>query len=116
MSTSKITLAPLAADDRERFILDNQESFRFGATEEFGMRDGHMEEEGEIICDGFLVGHFLGNLLFGADDDGVVVLFAEAAFDGEFYNVVVGLFQYHFAGFEDGDDGGVLLQHGKRSL
>ncbi len=49
MITSKITLAPLVAEDRDRFILDNQESFRFGAMEEFGMRDGHMEEEGEII-------------------------------------------------------------------
>ena len=45
----KVTLSPLQADDREQFILDNQEAFKYGATEEFGMRDDHFEEEGEII-------------------------------------------------------------------
>ncbi len=35
--------------DREKFILDNQEAFRFGAMEEFGVRDAHFEEDGEII-------------------------------------------------------------------
>lgn len=44
-----ITLAPLTPDDRERFIRDNQEAFRYGACEEFGMRDDHVEEDGEII-------------------------------------------------------------------
>ena len=44
-----ITLKPLTSDDREQFILDNQEAFRYGALEEFGMRDDHFEEEGEII-------------------------------------------------------------------
>ena len=45
----KVGLEPLKADDKERFILDNQEAFRYGATEEFGMRDDHFEENGEII-------------------------------------------------------------------
>ena len=45
----KVGLEPLKADDKERFILDNQEAFRYGATEEFGMRDDHFEEDGEII-------------------------------------------------------------------
>lgn len=45
----EITLAPLAAADRERFIRDNQEAFNYGALEEFGLRDDHFEEEGEII-------------------------------------------------------------------
>ena len=49
MDTRNITIAPLTEDDREQFILDNQEAFRFGAMEEFGMRDDHMEEAGEII-------------------------------------------------------------------
>lgn len=49
METKTVTLAPLTPDDRERFILDNQEAFRFGAMEEFGRRDDHMEEDGEII-------------------------------------------------------------------
>lgn len=45
----EIKLMPLTADDREQFILDNQEAFRYGAMEEFGMRDDHFEEPGEII-------------------------------------------------------------------
>lgn len=44
-----ITLAPLEADDREQFVLDNQEAFNYGAMEEFGLRDDHFEEDGEII-------------------------------------------------------------------
>ena len=44
-----ITLAPLQVADREHFILDNQRAFLYGATEEFGLRDDHFEEDGEII-------------------------------------------------------------------
>ena len=44
-----ITLTSLREDDREQFILDNQYAFRYGAMEEFGQRDDHFEEEGEII-------------------------------------------------------------------
>ena len=44
-----IELKPLEADDREQFIKDNQEAFKYGAIEEFGMRDDHFEEDGEII-------------------------------------------------------------------
>ena len=44
-----IELRPLAPDDREQFILDNQEAFNYGALEEFGLRDDHFEEEEEII-------------------------------------------------------------------
>ncbi|MBQ1503030.1 MAG: GNAT family N-acetyltransferase [Clostridia bacterium] len=46
---TEITLVPLTEDDRERFIKDNQEAFNFGALEEFGRRDDHFEEDGEII-------------------------------------------------------------------
>ena len=46
---TEVTLVPLAPDDRNQFILDNQEAFNFGALEEFGLRDDHFEEEGEII-------------------------------------------------------------------
>ena len=49
MNQQKITLKPLQRDDYEQFILDNQEAFRYGALEEFGRRDDHFEEEGEII-------------------------------------------------------------------
>ena len=45
----RITLTKLTADDREQFILDNQRAFKYGAMEEFGERDDHFEEDGEII-------------------------------------------------------------------
>ncbi len=45
----RITLTQLKEDDREQFILDNQRAFKYGATEEFGERDSHFEEDGEII-------------------------------------------------------------------
>ena len=49
MKNTKVTLAPLEAGDREQFILDNQKSFKYGAVEEFGLRDDHFDEDGEII-------------------------------------------------------------------
>lgn len=49
MNKVNIALTPLAADDREQFIRDNQYAFKYGATEEFGLRDDHFEEDGEII-------------------------------------------------------------------
>ena len=49
---ANITLVPLAPDDREQFIRDSQEAFNYGALEEFGSRDDHFEEEGEIISRG----------------------------------------------------------------
>lgn len=44
-----IRLAPLESNDREQFILDNQEAFNYGALEEFGCRDDHFEENEQII-------------------------------------------------------------------
>ena len=44
-----VQLLPLECSDREQFILDNQEAFNYGAMEEFGLRDDHFEEEGQII-------------------------------------------------------------------
>lgn len=44
-----VELKPLAPEDREQFIKDNQEAFNYGALEEFGVRDDHMEEDGQII-------------------------------------------------------------------
>ena len=49
MDNKSVKLTALTNDDKEQFILDNQEAFRYGATEEFGMRDNHFEEDGEII-------------------------------------------------------------------
>jgi len=44
-----VKLIRLTADDREQFILDNQEAFNYGALVEFGLRDDHFEEDQEII-------------------------------------------------------------------
>ena len=41
-----IILEQLAPDDREQFILDNQEAFNYGAMVEFGLRDNRFEEDG----------------------------------------------------------------------
>ena len=49
MEMPDVKLMPLEASDRNQFILDNQEAFNYGALEEFGLRDDHFEEEGEII-------------------------------------------------------------------
>ena len=49
MKLARVTLVPLEADDREQFILDNQWAFKYGAIEEFGERDNHLDFDGEII-------------------------------------------------------------------
>lgn len=49
MKNTKVTLIPLTEDDREQFILDNQRAFKYGAVEEFGKRDDHLDFDGEII-------------------------------------------------------------------
>ena len=46
---TEVQLIPLETSDREQFIRDNQEAFNYGALEEFGQRDDHFEEDGEII-------------------------------------------------------------------
>ena len=45
----EVKLVSLSPDDRERFIRDNQDAFNYGALVEFGKRDDHFEEDGEII-------------------------------------------------------------------
>ena len=49
MKNTKVTLVPLTVDDREQFIFDNQWAFKYGAIEEFGKRDDHIDFDGEII-------------------------------------------------------------------
>ena len=49
MKNTKVALVPLTEDDREQFILDNQWSFKHGALYEFGERDDHIDDDGEII-------------------------------------------------------------------
>ena len=46
---ANIELLPLEQTDREQIIKDNQAAFNYGALEEFGRRDDHFEEDGEII-------------------------------------------------------------------
>ena len=49
MKHTNITLAPLTTDDRIQFISDNQWAFKYGAMMEFGERDNHANDDGEII-------------------------------------------------------------------
>lgn len=49
MKNTKVTLAPLKEEDREQFVLDNQWAFKHGAMIEFGERDDHLDDDGEII-------------------------------------------------------------------
>lgn len=49
MKYSEVRLVPLVEDDREQFILDNQWAFKHGALYEFGERDNHIDDDGEII-------------------------------------------------------------------
>ena len=49
MKHTTVVLAPLTLEDREQFILDNQGAFKYGAMMEFGERDNHVDDDGEII-------------------------------------------------------------------
>ncbi len=49
MCKVNVVLSPLRPEDREQFIRDNQAAFLYGATREFGLRDAHYEEDGQII-------------------------------------------------------------------
>lgn len=44
-----ISLEPLEENDKEQFIIDNQEAFNYGALEEFGQLNDNFEEDGQII-------------------------------------------------------------------
>ena len=47
-----ITLIPLAPEDHEQFILDNQEAFNYGALEEFGRRAQQRHRLRSLVCGG----------------------------------------------------------------
>lgn len=49
MSIQKVTLVPINKEDRSQFILDCQESFRYGSLEEFGERNVHLDKDGEVM-------------------------------------------------------------------
>ena len=65
-----ITLTRLTDEDREQFILDNQRAFRYGAMEEFGMRDDHLEEDGEIISRKTIENSIDGGAAYRIREDG----------------------------------------------
>ena len=45
MELPKVILLTLQYEDREQFILDNQWAFKYGAQQEFGMRDERIDKE-----------------------------------------------------------------------
>ncbi|MBR4470956.1 MAG: GNAT family N-acetyltransferase [Erysipelotrichaceae bacterium] len=47
----EIRIVPLQENDLRQFVLDNQEAFRYGAMEEFGVRDEHYEDGDQIISE-----------------------------------------------------------------
>lgn len=68
-----VKLVPLKEHDKNQFILDNQEAFRYGAMEEFGLRDDHFEEDGEIISRATIEESIQGGQAFRIIFDGNVV-------------------------------------------
>ena len=70
---ANIALTPLTADDREQFILDNQRAFKYGALEEFGRRDDHFEEDGEIISRRTIENSIDGGVAYRIREDGRIV-------------------------------------------
>ena len=68
-----ITLTRLTDDDREQFILDNQRAFKYGAMEEFGRRDDHFEEDGEIISRRTIENSIDGGTAYRIREDGRIV-------------------------------------------
>lgn len=70
---ANVTLTQLTDDDREQFILDNQRAFKFGAMEEFGNRDDHMEEDGEIISRKTIEDCIDGGAAYRIREDGRIV-------------------------------------------
>ena len=70
---AEIMLTRLTEDDREQFILDNQYAFRYGAMEEFGERDNHFEEDGEIISRKTIVNSIDHGIAYRIREDGISV-------------------------------------------
>ena len=68
-----ITLTRLTEDDQEQFILDNQWAFKYGAMEEFGKRDDHVEEDGEIISRRTIEESIKNGVAYRIREDGRIV-------------------------------------------
>ena len=78
-----ITLVRLTVDDREQFILDNQEAFNYGALEEFGLRDDHFEDDGQIISRETIIESIDGGEAYRIMQDGKPVGGVVIRVDGE---------------------------------
>ena len=64
MKNTKVELIPLTEDDREQFILDNQWAFKYGALQEFGERDDHIDDDGEItVMDSTMIQSYIAKLI-----------------------------------------------------
>ena len=83
MNTPKITLTPLTEEDRNEFILDNQYAFKYGACEEFGPRDDHSEDDGEIISRDTIEKSIDGGAAYRIREDGKAVGGLVLKIDGE---------------------------------
>ena len=70
---AEVTLTPLADEEREQFILDNQYAFKYGAMEEFGERDNHFEEDGEIISRKTIENSIDNGVAYCIREDGKIV-------------------------------------------
>ena len=73
LNMANITLTLLTNDDREQFILDNQRAFKYGAMEEFGKRDDHYEEDGEIISRATIERSIDNGVAYRIREDGRIV-------------------------------------------
>ena len=81
--SSEVKIVPLRCNDREQFIKDNQEAFNYGAMEEFGCRDSHFEEEGEIISRVTIEKSIDNGLAFRIEQDGQAVGGLVVSIDGD---------------------------------
>ena len=78
-----IKLLPLKAEDREQFITDNQEAFKFGALEEFGTRDEHFEDGEKIISRKTIENAINAGIALRISDDGKNIGGAVVKIEGE---------------------------------
>ena len=90
MKLPDVVLLPLQPEDREQFILDNQWAFKYGAQQEFGMRDERCEEGEEVISSKTIEGSIDGEnaeayriVLDGKKVGGVVLRIDKDAAKGE---------------------------------
>ena len=70
---SNITLKKLEENDINQFVLDNQWAFKYGAMIEFGERDNHFEEDGEIISKETILESINNGIAYRIIEDGIIV-------------------------------------------